>query len=238
MTRRRARIGIIAAIANSVAVSLLLVWIATRSRMKILSRHLLRHCNDNGDADTRRSGNCTAANPAGYRADGACHADGPVGRRSGQTSERNPFAAPYLLGPLCGCLLCCIAVCAKDARSGISAATESRIACPVHDIPDGGHGPVFFLAIARIPLATAASACFVSPIIAVLSAVSHVLSSTALRYGDASTLAPLNYPELVAASLLGYFFFGELPGLSVRIGAGVIVAVGLVLMQRPAAQGR
>lgn len=69
-----------------------------------------------------------------------------------------------------------------------------------------------------------------------LSAVSHVLSITALRYADASTLAPLVYLELVAASLLGYFFFGELPGLSVWIGAGVIVAAGLVLMQRPAAQ--
>lgn len=69
----------------------------------------------------------------------------------------------------------------------------------------------------------------------VLSAVSHVLSIAALRYAEASTLAPLVYLELVAASLLGYFFFGELPGLSVWVGAAVIVAAGLVLMRRPVA---
>jgi len=68
-----------------------------------------------------------------------------------------------------------------------------------------------------------------------LSAASHVLSIAALRCADASTLAPLVYLELVAASLLGYLFFGELPDLSVWIGAAVIVAAGLVLMHRPAA---
>lgn len=70
----------------------------------------------------------------------------------------------------------------------------------------------------------------------VLSTISHMLSIAAFRYADASTLAPLVYLELVASSLLGYFFFGELPGPSVWIGAAIIVAAGLVLMHRPAAQ--
>lgn len=65
-----------------------------------------------------------------------------------------------------------------------------------------------------------------------LSAGSHILSIAAFRYAEASTLAPLVYLELVAASLLGYFYFGELPDLSVWIGAGVIVASGFVLLQR------
>ena len=64
-----------------------------------------------------------------------------------------------------------------------------------------------------------------------LSAVSHVLSIAAFRFADASTLAPLVYLELVGASAIGYLAFQEVPGPSTLIGAGLIVAAGLLLVR-------
>ena len=67
------------------------------------------------------------------------------------------------------------------------------------------------------------------------STVSHLLSIAAFRLADASTLAPLVYVELIGAALVGYFAFDEVPGAATLIGAGCIVAGGLVLLRaRPA----
>lgn len=66
------------------------------------------------------------------------------------------------------------------------------------------------------------------------SAMSHMLSIVAFRLTDASTLAPLVYLELVGAALIGYFVFGDVPGATTLVGAGFIVAAGLVLLQRRA----
>jgi drug/metabolite transporter (DMT)-like permease len=64
------------------------------------------------------------------------------------------------------------------------------------------------------------------------SAIGHLLSIIAFRLADASTLAPLVYIELIAAALIGYFVFGEIPGRLTIVGAGFIIAAGLVLLQR------
>jgi drug/metabolite transporter (DMT)-like permease len=67
-----------------------------------------------------------------------------------------------------------------------------------------------------------------------LSAISHLLSITAFRLADASTLAPLVYVELIGAALIGYLAFGEIPGPLTIVGAALIVAGGLILLQRRA----
>lgn len=64
------------------------------------------------------------------------------------------------------------------------------------------------------------------------SAISHILSIVAFRLADASTLAPLVYVELIGAALIGYLAFDEVPGTPTIVGAGFIVAAGLVLLQR------
>ena len=66
----------------------------------------------------------------------------------------------------------------------------------------------------------------------VFSAASHLLSIAAFRLADASTLAPLVYVELIGAAAIGYFAFHEVPGPATLIGAGLIVAAGLVLIKR------
>ena len=66
----------------------------------------------------------------------------------------------------------------------------------------------------------------------VFSAVGHGLSISAFRLTDASTLAPLVYVELIGAALIGYLVFHEIPGLPTVIGAALIVAAGLILLQQ------
>jgi drug/metabolite transporter (DMT)-like permease len=64
------------------------------------------------------------------------------------------------------------------------------------------------------------------------SAISHMLSIAAFRNASASTLAPLVYIELIGAALIGFLAFDEVPGALTIVGAGFIVAAGLVLLQR------
>lgn len=64
------------------------------------------------------------------------------------------------------------------------------------------------------------------------SAFSHILSIVAFRLADASTLAPLVYLELLGSALIGFVVFAEVPGTATVIGAALIVAAGLILLQR------
>ena len=66
----------------------------------------------------------------------------------------------------------------------------------------------------------------------VLSALCHLLTIAAFRFADASALAPLVYCELLGAALIGYLAFGEVPGPATLLGAGLIVAAGLLLLRR------
>lgn len=64
------------------------------------------------------------------------------------------------------------------------------------------------------------------------SAASHLLSITAFRYADTSTLSPLVYIELIGTAIFAYFVFAEVPGPATIVGAVFIVAAGLVLLRR------
>ena len=60
----------------------------------------------------------------------------------------------------------------------------------------------------------------------------QLLMTYAYRYAEASTIAPLDYSNMILAVLLGYVFFDEIPSLSVWIGAPLIVAAGLIILWR------
>jgi drug/metabolite transporter (DMT)-like permease len=65
-----------------------------------------------------------------------------------------------------------------------------------------------------------------------ISALSHLLSIAAFRFAEASILAPLVYLELVGATLIGFYAFGDLPDAYTAVGAGLIIAAGLILLKR------
>lgn len=65
-----------------------------------------------------------------------------------------------------------------------------------------------------------------------VSAFSHLLSIAAFRFAETSTLAPLVYLELIGATLIGYYAFGEIPDVFTIVGAGLIIAAGLLVLRR------
>ncbi len=69
------------------------------------------------------------------------------------------------------------------------------------------------------------------------SSIGHILSIAAFRLADASTLAPLVYIELIGTTLIGYLVFDEIPGAATIVGAGFIIAAGLILLERRDRQG-
>lgn len=58
--------------------------------------------------------------------------------------------------------------------------------------------------------------------------------SQAFRLAPASLVAPLDYTALIWASLAGWAIWGEVPGVAVCVGGGVIVLSGLLLLKSKA----
>ncbi|KPF43431.1 multidrug DMT transporter permease [Rhizobium sp. AAP43] len=60
----------------------------------------------------------------------------------------------------------------------------------------------------------------------------HMLVNRALKISDAATVAPLQYTLLLWAVVFGWFFFWEVPRLTMVIGASLIVGSGLFIFFR------
>jgi drug/metabolite transporter (DMT)-like permease len=60
----------------------------------------------------------------------------------------------------------------------------------------------------------------------------QLLMTYSYRYAEASTIAPLDYSNMIMAILLGYLFFDEIPSLSIWLGAPLIVGAGLLILWR------
>ena len=71
-----------------------------------------------------------------------------------------------------------------------------------------------------------------------ISVACHFMTISAFRHAEASLLAPLAYLELLGAVAIGFLVFNELPGTRIVLGACLIVAGGLVLIQRRRRAGR
>ncbi|RKF15125.1 DMT family transporter [Roseovarius spongiae] len=68
--------------------------------------------------------------------------------------------------------------------------------------------------------------------VGVCATLSHVCLSFALRCAPASVLAPFQYLEIVGATLMGYWVFGDLPNAMSAAGIALIVASGLYVFLR------
>ncbi|MFK7838203.1 MAG: DMT family transporter [Sulfitobacter sp.] len=60
----------------------------------------------------------------------------------------------------------------------------------------------------------------------------YFFSIAVMRSGDVSFTAPFRYTGLVWALVLGWFVFGEWPGLLTLIGAGIVAATGMFTFYR------
>jgi drug/metabolite transporter (DMT)-like permease len=60
----------------------------------------------------------------------------------------------------------------------------------------------------------------------------HLLMTWSLRYAPTRTLAPMQYLEIPVATLVGYWFFGDIPGTLAAVGIGITMASGLYIVMR------
>jgi drug/metabolite transporter (DMT)-like permease len=76
-----------------------------------------------------------------------------------------------------------------------------------------------------------------------IAAIGTVLLTQAYRLAEANLVASFEYTGLIWASLWGFIFWGEIPGLATLAGAALIVGAGLYMLSRangkrtPAAEG-
>ena len=64
------------------------------------------------------------------------------------------------------------------------------------------------------------------------SAFAHMLMTYALRFAPSATLAPLHYLEIISASTIAYFVFGDFPDALTWAGIAIIAASGLYIIHR------
>jgi drug/metabolite transporter (DMT)-like permease len=73
---------------------------------------------------------------------------------------------------------------------------------------------------------------FLGVCIGIASTTGQWIVVLAFRYADASVLAPFSYCQLVWATILGFFIFGEAPDIWTIAGASVIIGSGLYTAHR------
>lgn len=69
-------------------------------------------------------------------------------------------------------------------------------------------------------------------LLGIVAMAAHMLVNRALKISDAATVAPLQYTLLLWAVLFGWMFFGDVPRLTMIVGAALIVASGLFIFVR------
>ncbi|MBN1239941.1 MAG: DMT family transporter [Gammaproteobacteria bacterium] len=65
-----------------------------------------------------------------------------------------------------------------------------------------------------------------------LGVFGQLLMTFSYRYAEASTIAPLDYGNLLMAVVFGYAFFDEIPERATWIGAPLVVAAGAIILWR------
>jgi len=63
-------------------------------------------------------------------------------------------------------------------------------------------------------------------------AIAQILLTSALRHAPVAAALTMDYSALIWSILLGIFIFGDIPGLSVFLGAPIIIAAGLIILWR------
>ena len=81
------------------------------------------------------------------------------------------------------------------------------------------------------PMPTTEQWAFIA-LAAMFGVFGQLLMTMSYRYAEASTLAPLDYTNLLLAVALGYYFFAEVPHWSMWVGAPLVIVAGLIILWR------
>jgi len=74
-------------------------------------------------------------------------------------------------------------------------------------------------------------------VVGLLGGVGQILQTSSYRYAPASVVAPFEYASMVFSILIGYFVFSEIPTPQMLVGAGLIIAAGVIIILREAQLG-
>ena len=69
-------------------------------------------------------------------------------------------------------------------------------------------------------------------LLGVVAMVAHMCINRSLKLAPASVVVPYQYTTIVWAILLGYIFFGDVPSVTMLIGAATIIAAGIYIFIR------
>ena len=75
-------------------------------------------------------------------------------------------------------------------------------------------------------------------VLAILGTTGHLFLNQALKEGDTSVVAPVDFVRLIWAAVIGYLVFGEFPDALTWIGGGMICASAALIAYRERRRGR
>jgi drug/metabolite transporter (DMT)-like permease len=68
--------------------------------------------------------------------------------------------------------------------------------------------------------------------VGIAASIAHMFITVAFRHAPVAVLAPLQYLEIITATLFGWWIFGDLPNQTTYIGIAIIVSSGLYVLMR------
>lgn len=99
-------------------------------------------------------------------------------------------------------------------------------------------GAAHAIGLARFGIAVSPSGLkWLLPVMGLLSGLTFMLFTEAFQRAEASILAPLQYIEIIGATAVGYWFFGDFPDTLTFVGAAIILVSGLFVLQRSRPRG-
>ncbi len=73
--------------------------------------------------------------------------------------------------------------------------------------------------------------------IGLVGGLAQITMTLAFRNADVALIMPFEYTAMVWAALLGFFIWGEVPGLNIWVGVTIVMASGLYILFREAGLG-
>lgn len=65
-----------------------------------------------------------------------------------------------------------------------------------------------------------------------LGGMGQIFLTSSYRFADASLVAPFDYTSMILALTIGYFIFDEVPTGTMLLGAGIVIAAGVLIIWR------
>ena len=66
----------------------------------------------------------------------------------------------------------------------------------------------------------------------ILGGIGQIFLTSSYREADASLVAPFDYASMLLALAIGYWVFGEVPTLTMLVGASIVIAAGVMIIWR------